>query len=56
MPGPIDYHTKLSQTEKEKYYMTSLICVILKKNHTNEFIFKTEINSDGNIFFQQKIG
>ena len=28
----------------------------LKKNHTNEFIFKTEINSDGNIFFQQKIG
>lgn len=30
----------------------------LKKKHTytNEFIFKTEINSDGNIFFQQKIG
>ena len=27
-----------------------------KNTHTNEFIFKTEINSDGNIFFQQKIG
>ena len=26
MDGPRDCHTELSQTEKDKYHMTSLIC------------------------------
>ena len=36
--------SEVSQTEKDKYYMISLICGILK-NDTNEFIYKTEIES-----------
>jgi len=32
----------LSQREKDKYHMVSLICGNLKKNDTNELIFKTE--------------
>ena len=28
MDGPRDYHTKGSQTEKDKYHMRSLICGI----------------------------
>ena len=28
MDGPKDYHTKWSKTEKDKYYMISLICGI----------------------------
>ena len=34
----------LSQTEKDKYHMISLICGILK-NGTNELIYKTERES-----------
>ena len=41
MDGPRDYHTKGSKTEKDKYIL--LICGILKKNDTNELIYKTEI-------------
>ena len=26
MDGPRDYHTKVSQTEKDKYYMIPFIC------------------------------
>ena len=37
--------SKLSQTEKDKYHMISLICGILK-NGTNEPIYKTEIFTD----------
>ena len=44
MDGPRDYHTKWSQTEKDKYYMISLMCVILK-NDTNQLIYKTETDS-----------
>ena len=33
--------SELSQTEKDKYHMTSLICGILK-NGTNKLIYKTE--------------
>ena len=40
MDGPRDYHTKWSQTEKDKYHMI-LTSEILKKN-TNELIYKTE--------------
>ena len=32
----------VSQTEKDKYLMMSFICGILKKNDTNELIYKTE--------------
>ena len=28
MDGPRDYHAKWSQTEEDKYYVTSLICGI----------------------------
>ena len=34
----------VSQLEKDKYHMISLVCGILK-NDTNEFIHKTEIDS-----------
>ena len=37
MDGPRDYHTKWSQTEKDKYHMISLICAILKKLQMNLF-------------------
>ena len=36
--------SEVSQTEKDNYHMISLICGILK-NGTNEFIYKTEIES-----------
>ena len=42
MDGPTDYHTKWSKSEKDKYHMILLICGILKKNDTNELIYKTE--------------
>ena len=37
--------SEVSQTEKGKYHMTSLICGILK-NNTNELIYKTERLTD----------
>ena len=40
MDGPGDYHTKWSQTEKDKCIIL-LICGILEKN-TNKLIYKTE--------------
>ena len=36
--------TEVSQTEKYKYHMISLICEI-QKNDTNELIYKAEIDS-----------
>ena len=36
--------SEISQKEKHKYHMISLICGILK-NDTNELIYKTEIDS-----------
>ena len=36
--------SEVSQTEKDKYHMISLICGTLK-NGTNELIYKTEIDS-----------
>ena len=36
--------SEVSQTEKGKYHMISLICGILK-NDTNELIYETEIES-----------
>jgi len=35
---------EISQTEKYKYHMISLICEI-QKNDTNELIYKAEIDS-----------
>ena len=37
--------SEISQKEKDKYHMMSLIHGILK-NETNEFIYGTETNSD----------
>ena len=36
--------SEVSQTEKDKYHMISLICRIFK-NDTNELIYKTETDS-----------
>ena len=36
--------SEVSQTEKDKYHVISLICGILK-NDTNELIYKTETDS-----------
>ena len=43
MDGLRDYHTKWSNSNKDKYHI-SLICGILK-NDKNELIYKTEIDS-----------
>ena len=37
--------SEVSQTEKDKYHMISLICGIFKKNDTNELPYKTETAS-----------
>ena len=39
---PTDYHTKWSKIKKGKYYH---LYVESKKNYTNEFIYKTETDS-----------
>ena len=36
--------SEVSQTEKDKYHMISLICG-MEKNHVNELIYKLEIGS-----------
>ena len=36
---------KVSQTEKDKYHMISCLYVESKKSDTNEFIYKTETDS-----------
>ena len=36
--------SEISQTEKDKYHMISLICGISLKKDTNEIIDKTEID------------
>ena len=36
--------SEVSQTEKDKYHMISLICGILK-NDTNELVYKTQTDS-----------
>ena len=37
--------SEVSQTDKEKYCMTSIICGHLKRNNTNELIYKAETDS-----------
>ena len=37
--------SEVSQTEEDKYCMILLTCRILKKNDTNELIYKTETDS-----------
>ena len=37
--------SEVSQTEKDKYHMISLMCRIFKKNDTNELIYKIETDS-----------
>ena len=36
---------EVSQTDKDKYYIVSVTCGILKKKNTNELIYKTETDS-----------
>jgi len=48
MDGPRDYHTKWSESDKDKYHMMLLICGILKKkkkNDTNELTYRIEADS-----------
>ena len=42
MDEPKDYYAKLSEQYRDKYHVLSLIYGILKKNDTNELIFKIE--------------
>ena len=42
MDGPRDYYTKWNTSEKDKYYMISLIYRIWKKKDTSEFTYKAE--------------
>ena len=42
MDGPRDYYTKWNKSEKDKYYITYM-CNL--KNSTNEFTYKTDIDS-----------
>ena len=45
MDGPREYYaSEISPTEKDKYYMISLICSL--KNNINKYIHKTEKLSD----------
>ena len=43
MSGPREYHIELSKSEKNKYYIISLITV--SENNTNISIYKTEMDS-----------
>ena len=46
MNGHGDYHTKWSKADREKEILYSIINMWnLKKNDTNEFIYKTETDS-----------
>ena len=38
--------SEVSQTEKDKQRIISLICRILKKKDTNELVYKTETDSE----------
>ena len=36
---------EVSQTQKDKYHMISLICQILKEGDSSELIYKTEVQA-----------
>ena len=38
--------SEVSQTEEEKYHMTSIVCGNLKRNETNELIYKTDSENE----------
>ena len=40
MDGPRDYHTKWSESDKDKYHMMLLICGILKKKKKKKEWYK----------------
>jgi len=42
MDGPREYYTKRSKSDKDKYQIT---CMQDLKNDANEFVYKTEIDS-----------
>ena len=45
MDGPGDYHTKWSKSDKERQISYGISYMWnLKKSHTNELIYKTEID------------
>ena len=46
---PRDCHIEWSKTEKNKYHMISLKCIILKKNDTNQLIYKSETYQKGKV-------
>ena len=43
MERPGDYHTKWSKSEKDTYHIS--LYVEFLENYTNEFIYKTETDS-----------
>ena len=47
MDGPRDYHAKWSKSDREKQISYDIAYMWnLKENDTNEFIYKTEIDTD----------
>ena len=46
--------SKVSQTEKERYCVTSLLCEIYKKDDTNELTYKIETHRLRNDPCQEK--
>ena len=45
MDGPRDYHNKWSKSHRERQILYDIIYMQTLKYDTNEFIYKTEINS-----------
>ena len=47
MDGPRDYHTEWNKSDRERQtsYDITYMWNLKKKNETNEFIYKTEIDS-----------
>ena len=45
MDGPRDYHTEWSKADRETYISQITYAWNLKTNGTNEFIYKTETES-----------
>jgi len=45
MDEPKECHTEYSESEKEKYYMTSHYMQNLKRNKINKLIYQTERDS-----------
>ena len=46
MDGPREYHTKWSKPDRERQILCDIAYMWNLKNNTNEFIYKTETDSE----------